>query len=372
MREQLMTVMCLATVVLFASCGGGRKELSREDALEALEKHAQESPWTGEVKLDGKASSRDPNFNFKSAAHDPYGRTSYMMGVVAIGENYSLRDRVERGGYVHEIWGYDLKESAKPFVIQEKGGPSPDGYKLRSVEVTIGQRNPSEIIRMTEPAPRMDGVTVSQVTFQWSWDLNRDIYHAYAFGNPYERVEDGLGEGKATFVLYDQGWLPEEVRFSKAEKSPQPASEPAPVAAQEAAGIGQELDEKAAKVKAPQRSAAIESAGTKLRPTEAEIEPEQGEPIHVGGDVKKPEKLHTPQPSYTEEAREAGIQGVVITQCIIDRSGRVRQVKILKGLPNGLSEKAASTIKEWRFKPATLDGKPVEVYYNLTVHFRLD
>lgn len=94
-------------------------------------------------------------------------------------------------------------------------------------------------------------------------------------------------------------------------------------------------------------------------------------PIHVGGDVQKPEKVSAPQPQYTEIARKARIQGVVIVQAIIDKQGNVTNVKVLKGLPMGLSEQAVEAIKKWKFKPATLNGKPVDVYYNLTVNFRL-
>lgn len=94
-------------------------------------------------------------------------------------------------------------------------------------------------------------------------------------------------------------------------------------------------------------------------------------PIHVGGDVQKPEKIFDPQPAYTEIARKARIQGVVIVQAIIDKQGAVTNVKVLKGLPMGLSEQAVDAIKKWKFSPATLNGKPVDVYYNLTVNFRL-
>ena len=94
-------------------------------------------------------------------------------------------------------------------------------------------------------------------------------------------------------------------------------------------------------------------------------------PIHVGGDVSKPVKVFDPQPQYTEIARKARIQGVVIVQAIIDKEGNVTNVKVLKGLPMGLSEEAVKAIKRWRFEPATLNGKPVDVYYNLTVNFRL-
>ncbi len=99
--------------------------------------------------------------------------------------------------------------------------------------------------------------------------------------------------------------------------------------------------------------------------------PEPEGPIPVGGDVTKPVKIHAPMPSYTEIARKARIQGIVIVQAIIDKRGDVTNVKLLKGLRMGLSESAMEAIKQWKFKPATLGGKPVDVYYNLTVTFHL-
>ena len=104
---------------------------------------------------------------------------------------------------------------------------------------------------------------------------------------------------------------------------------------------------------------------------EAPPEPEPTGPIYVTGDVQKPEKLNAPQPQYTEIARKARIQGVVILQSIIDEQGNVTEVQVLKGLPMGLSEAAEAAVKQWKFKPATLNGKPVAVYFNLTVNFQL-
>ena len=94
-------------------------------------------------------------------------------------------------------------------------------------------------------------------------------------------------------------------------------------------------------------------------------------PIRVGGDVAPPNKLFSPQPQYTEIARKARITGVVIVEAIIDKSGSVTNVKVLKGLPMGLDQAAVDAIKKWRFEPATLNGKPVAVIYNLTVNFQL-
>lgn len=94
-------------------------------------------------------------------------------------------------------------------------------------------------------------------------------------------------------------------------------------------------------------------------------------PIRVGGDVAPPKKLFSPQPQYTEIARKARITGVVIVEAIIDKSGSVTNVKVLKGLPMGLDQAAVDAIKKWKFEPATLNGKPVAVIYNLTVNFQL-
>jgi TonB family protein len=94
-------------------------------------------------------------------------------------------------------------------------------------------------------------------------------------------------------------------------------------------------------------------------------------PIRVGGDVQPPVKVSAPSPQYTEIARKARIQGVVIVEAIIDKEGKVTNVKVLKGLPMGLDTAAADAVKKWTFQPATLNGKPVAVIYNLTVNFRL-
>ncbi len=99
--------------------------------------------------------------------------------------------------------------------------------------------------------------------------------------------------------------------------------------------------------------------------------PEPEGPIIVTGEVTKPVKTYAPQPAYTEIARKTRTQGLVIVQAIIDKRGEVTNVKVLKGLSMGLTEEAVKAIKQWKFKPATLRGKPVDVYFNLTVNFKL-
>jgi TonB family protein len=91
----------------------------------------------------------------------------------------------------------------------------------------------------------------------------------------------------------------------------------------------------------------------------------------VGGKITEPEKLSGPVPLYPEAARRARIQGVVVLECIIGKSGDVTDVKVLRGLPLGLTESAVDAVRSWKFKPSTLNEKPVEVLYILTVRFNL-
>jgi protein TonB len=96
-----------------------------------------------------------------------------------------------------------------------------------------------------------------------------------------------------------------------------------------------------------------------------------GTALRVGGDVKAPVAITRIEPQYTELARKARIEGIVIIEAIIDRNGNVTDARILKPLPLGLDQSALDAVKRWKFSPGTLGGQPVPVIYNLTVNFRL-
>ncbi len=93
--------------------------------------------------------------------------------------------------------------------------------------------------------------------------------------------------------------------------------------------------------------------------------------LGVGGDVKAPVVINRVEPIYPEEARKARIMGIVIVRAVISRDGVVKDVQVLKPLPFGLDQAAVDAVKQWTFKPATLEGKPVDVYFNLTINFKL-
>lgn len=96
------------------------------------------------------------------------------------------------------------------------------------------------------------------------------------------------------------------------------------------------------------------------------------QPYRVGGEVSRPEKISGNPPVYTEMARKARVQGVIIIEAVIDENGDVTDARVLKGLPMGLDKAALDALKTWKFKPAMLDGNPVRVYYTLTVNFQID
>ncbi len=103
-----------------------------------------------------------------------------------------------------------------------------------------------------------------------------------------------------------------------------------------------------------------------------EAPPPPSGPVRVGGDVKAPTVTSRVEPKYTETARKARLTGVVIVEAIIDRNGNVDRVKVVKGLPMGLSEEAERAVRHWKFRPGTMNGQPVDVIFNLTVNFKLE
>jgi periplasmic protein TonB len=95
-------------------------------------------------------------------------------------------------------------------------------------------------------------------------------------------------------------------------------------------------------------------------------------PMRVGGDVKAPVPTTRVDPVYTEAARKARLNGIVVVEAVIDRNGNVDQARVVKGLPLGLGESAVAAVRQWKFKPGTLNGQPVDVIFNLTVNFKVE
>jgi periplasmic protein TonB len=91
----------------------------------------------------------------------------------------------------------------------------------------------------------------------------------------------------------------------------------------------------------------------------------------VGGGISAPQALSTPDPEYTEEARNAKTQGTCVLWLIVDDQGRPRDIRVVRGLGFGLDAKAVEAVRQWRFQPAVKDGRPVNVQISVEVGFRL-
>jgi protein TonB len=96
-----------------------------------------------------------------------------------------------------------------------------------------------------------------------------------------------------------------------------------------------------------------------------------GPPLPIGGPITRPQIVPGTrvQPIYTELARRAHVQGVVVLQATIDERGNVIDIRILKQLPMGLTGEAVKAVSQWKFTPATLHGRPVKVFFSVTVQF---
>jgi TonB family protein len=81
--------------------------------------------------------------------------------------------------------------------------------------------------------------------------------------------------------------------------------------------------------------------------------------------------LSKPEPQYSEEARKNQITGTVVLRVVFSMSGDVTDIRTIKPLPMGLTEKAIAAARQIRFVPAMRGGHPVNVYMQLEYNFNL-
>ena len=102
----------------------------------------------------------------------------------------------------------------------------------------------------------------------------------------------------------------------------------------------------------------------------AAFDPDQNQRVRVGGDIKEPKKVKDVKPAYPEDAKNAGIQGIVILETIIGTDGSIQEAKILRGVAQ-LDKAALDAVMQWKYTPTLLNGEPVEVIMTVTVTFTL-
>jgi TonB family protein len=169
--------------------------------------------------------------------------------------------------------------------------------------------------------------------------------------------EDLALHGMPTYVLYGSGvdaWVMAEIKFTGTNSIV--------------------LEFTAHPVKRDVDFVNVELPMTMTPELAALVEPEpplplRGLPVAGTDGYTMPACDYCPQASYTDAAVKAKLQGEVLLFVAIEPSGAAGEIHVIRGLPFGLSEAAADSIRTWRFKPALgPDGKPAEVAQ--TVEFR--
>jgi periplasmic protein TonB len=93
--------------------------------------------------------------------------------------------------------------------------------------------------------------------------------------------------------------------------------------------------------------------------------------MSVGGGVSAPQLIHSVQPEFTAEARQANFQGNVAIQLIVDSQGNPQDIRVLRHLGMGLEGMAIEAVRQYKFRPAMYQGHPVAVQILIDVDFHL-
>jgi TonB family protein len=160
-----------------------------------------------------------------------------------------------------------------------------------------------------------------------------DAIDVSASGSPQLDVQTASAEPTDTAATSTTGTLPPVADTAVAE--PPPLPEPAPIPEPEPV----------------ERSTGVYSA------------------VPPGG--TQPQELDRVMPRYPATARRRNVGGAVVVRGIVRRDGTIDNVEIIKDLPYGLGEEARRAVSQWRFRPATYRGEPIDVYYTVTVNFRV-
>jgi TonB family protein len=159
-----------------------------------------------------------------------------------------------------------------------------------------------------------------------------------------------------------------------AKPSPKPTAQPKGRSAENPAG-GLVVYEQGKVVfrMAPSDKAAPAGA-TSAGATAANQEGDSASPDVGAGTISPPESnsylLERVEPEYPDDARQQHIEGPVVLRALVGTDGAVKELKVISGDPV-LIKAAQDAVRQWRFKPHRLKGRPVEFETQITVKFAL-
>jgi len=126
-------------------------------------------------------------------------------------------------------------------------------------------------------------------------------------------------------------------------------------------------------VMAPSLDSSNEASSEDQNPLSANLATSSNQPaapVNVGGDVTPARMISSVPPVYPALAKTQHISGDVRVDALIDGTGRVTTMKVISG-PSLLHQAAMDALRQWKYQPASLDGKPASMHLTVTIQFRL-
>ena len=158
---------------------------------------------------------------------------------------------------------------------------------------------------------------------------------------------------------------PPQVQVTPAA-APPAAAIPVPVPDAEAPQEQTIMSQEEIATSTPGMAEAGEGQQIVVAPSEDDL-PRFGDYVYV---EELPEAVTRIAPIYPDLAREAGVDGTVMVQALVGKDGKVKDVRVVKSIPM-LDDAAKSAVRQWVFKPALSNNKPVAVWVGVPVKFSL-
>jgi protein TonB len=86
--------------------------------------------------------------------------------------------------------------------------------------------------------------------------------------------------------------------------------------------------------------------------------------------VIPPRETYAPEPKYRNKALKGHKNPVVVFRLVVGKDGLPNDITVVRSVSPELDEAGLNTVRQWRFAPATKDGKPISVKVNIEIHFK--
>ncbi len=123
--------------------------------------------------------------------------------------------------------------------------------------------------------------------------------------------------------------------------------------------------------KNPEGFKVVDGPGTPFEPVDGSVQIPSDSVARGNEAERKAVLVMKPEPTYTEQARQHRITGTVVLKCVFSANGSVVNIRVVTGLPEGLTEQAIAVAKQIKFIPAAKNGRFVSMWMQLEYNFNL-